>query len=132
MSATSKARRRTARSDRLRRPRASQRYRGNVIADQLAMPPRAGLAVLLCGREAIQIEERADEPWPLATEWICSQEPQRRAVAVEKLGEKRHEPLVIHRRRHRREPHEPVQAEVVGRDLRRPAPHVALQSPELV
>src|SRR5437868_13846099 len=89
------------------------------------MPPRAGLAVLLRRREAIQIEERTDETRSLATEWICSQEPQGRAVAVEKLGEKRHEPLVIHGRRHRREPHEPVQAEVVRRDLWRPALDVA-------
>ena len=71
-------------------------------------------------------------PRRLAVEWITSEETERRTIRLEQLREKRHEPFVVHRRRHRREPHEPVQAEVVWSDLRRAALDVARLPLELV
>src|SRR6266513_2448776 len=41
--------------------RSPERHRTDVVADELAMPPRAGLAVLCRRRETVQIEERTDE-----------------------------------------------------------------------
>src|SRR5438552_14404459 len=96
------------------------------------MPPRARVAMLLRGCEAVEVEERADEPRRLAVEWITSEETERRTIRLEQLREKRHEPFVVHRRRHRREPHEPVEAEVVWSDLRRAALDVARLPLELV
>src|SRR5919201_3239905 len=99
--------------------------RRQVFARRRARPPDTVAASLRPRREAIQIEVRPHRRRRLAGERIVPEKPQRRPVALEELDQKHDQPWVVERRLHRREPHQPVETQVVGRELARHRPGVA-------
>src|SRR5438132_919578 len=64
--------------------------------------------------------------------WVEPQQLQGRAVSLEEPDHERDEPLVAERGLHRGKPHEPVEPEVIRRELPRHAPRVAGLALELV
>src|SRR5712691_10899674 len=97
-----------------------------------AHPPRARRPPLCPRRVAVTEQTRADpDRWPLR-EWVVAEQAQDRAIALQEADQERHEPALAVVGRERKEPHQPVQPEVIGRALRRPPARVARLALELV
>jgi hypothetical protein len=116
--------------------------RPQVLVDVRALPPDAGGAAFTPVGEAVAVEARAHEARPPAVERIAAQERERGGIGVEQLLDEAHEPALVtedrglavgdDRDRERQEPHQPVEAQVIGRPLARAAAHVAGLALELV
>src|SRR6185312_15223298 len=104
-------------SGRLGRPGARrQGNRWHERPDQLPRPPEPRIPAFPPGREPVAVKPGADPPGRGAGERIAPQEPGHARVAREEtLHETRKPPFGV-ARRERREPHEPVEPEVVRRD----------------
>src|SRR5439155_13464293 len=92
-------------------------HRRDELGDRRALPPRAGLAQLPERREAIVEETRPHVPWRLPVERVSPEQPQRRSIPFQDAYEEPLEPGASVPRRDRDEPHQPVQAQVIRRDL---------------
>src|SRR4051812_46187066 len=103
-----------------------------VRGDELAVPPPAAGAALVGRREPVQIELCADPPRRPIRKWIGLEETENAAVSLEQLQQQLREPRIVLRRRHRGEPHQPVDAEVIGCDLPRTPRRIPRLAPELI
>src|SRR2546421_5026399 len=120
--------RRTERSDLISSDsRTGQVYahRRHVVRDQLAHPPVTRLTTLAPRAEPVAVETGAHKGRWRVREWITPQQLQRGAVVLEQLGKERDEPRMLLRRGHRRKPHQPVEAQMIRRHLRRDAARIA-------
>src|SRR4051812_11059804 len=112
--------------------RSPERHRRDVLADRAAFPPDAGLAMLLSAGEAVEEQPRPDVGRACAVERVATQEATDRPVAAQQLLQERDEPALAVRRRERQEPHQPVETEVVRRDLWWSAARIAGLADELI
>ena len=71
-----------------------ERDRWHVLADQLARPPRPGVAPLPRSGEAVAVETRAHERGGRVGERVAPQQPQGCAVALEQLDGEGDEPAL--------------------------------------
>src|SRR5215470_17640715 len=99
----------------LRGPRQAQ-WR-QVLPHQCSLPPRPALPAFPPRSESIEVEPRPHEPGWLVREWVAPQQLDRSRVVLEQLDDERNEPWVVERRGHGCEPHQPVESQVVRRDL---------------
>src|SRR5207253_10980856 len=76
-------------------------------------------------REAVAKQVRAYGSRRVVGKWVEPQQLQGRAVSLEEPDHERDEPLVAEWGLHRGKPHEPVEPEVIRRELPRHAPRVA-------
>ena len=90
----------------------------------VAEPHGARDPVLGPRREAVAVRDDPHPPRPLAAERIAVQHPQRRGIRFEEAHEERGEP-VLERPPERQEPHQPVEPQVIRRELPRDAADVA-------
>src|SRR5579884_4206150 len=111
---------------------ALEAQRRRVRTQQLPPPPRTRGAVLGARRERVAVVEGEDAPRAPVAERGAGEQPQRRRVGFEEPAHERQQPSAGVRVREGGEPHEPVEAQVVRRDLRRPPPRVAGLALELV
>src|SRR5579884_1393520 len=111
---------------------ALEAQRRRVRTQQLPPPPRTRGAALGARRERVAVVEGADAPRAPVAERGAGEQPQRRRVGFEEPAHERQQPSAGVRVREGGEPHEPVEAQVVRRDLRRPPPRVAGLALELV
>src|SRR5437868_1478300 len=70
-------------------------------ADELAIPPEAGLPTLIRRGEPISVVPRTDEPGSSVRKWIASQQGERVGIALEQAAEQMEEPIALRGRRHR-------------------------------
>src|SRR5436190_14123213 len=98
-----------------------ERDGGNVLAGQLPIPPATRSTPFLRCREPVAVIAGTQEPWRMIGERIGAEQRRRRRVAAQQLLKQRDEPLILRLWRERFEPHQPVETEVVRRNLR-PAP----------
>src|SRR5215204_6865239 len=90
----------TRRAERDAKRRASVRSQGYgrvVHANQVSLPPVAGLLALGRRGQAVSVQLRADEARWLRRKRIRTQQPQRLGIALEQFDEQRRKPLVIAR-----------------------------------
>src|SRR5690606_25645874 len=101
------------------------------LPEALAHPDEPRTALLLAAREAVMPHRRSHPARPLAVERVDAQQPQRARVGLEQTAQERVEPAGIGRTEGE-EPHEPVESQMVGRELSRDAARVPRFAGELV
>src|SRR6185503_11410164 len=107
-------------------------HRRQVFPSGLPSPPCAGRSSLGAGRKPIAIEPSPDPAGWGIRKWISPHEPEDRSVAREESLDQQHEPTLGVSGRKCGEPHEPVEPEVIRRDLGWPPPRVAWLAPKLI
>src|SRR5438132_14418154 len=91
--------------------------RANVIAGEIADPPVAGFTPLAGDRETVPVQTSANERWRGMRKRIGSKQLQRSLVVLEQLDQQRDEPGMIQWRRHRGEPPQPIEPQMVESHL---------------
>src|SRR5207244_289829 len=81
-----------------------------------ALPPCAGRAVLLEGREVILEQLRADPPGRLGWKRVRLQEIEHLGRALKKTHGERRKPRILPRASEGSEPHLPIEPRLMGRD----------------
>src|SRR6266511_5549269 len=92
----------------------------------------ACLPVLGWRRESIFVIHRPNVSRRMIWERRRLQETESRRIALEQLDQQRAKPWMLGWRRHRSEPHQPVESEMIGGDLRRQPGLVSWLALELV
>src|SRR5690606_24955667 len=110
---TARTGRTAATSATLARPEPSGRI---PLPEALAHPDESRATFLLAAREAVVPHRRSHPARPLTVERVDAQQPQSARVGLEQTAQERVEPAGIGRAEGE-EPHEPVEPQVVGREL---------------
>src|SRR5262249_44952678 len=101
-----------------------ERDSGKIKPHKFPIPNRTSSRTFLRGSEIIFIEQCAHEFGRPIRERVMAQKPHYRLVPLQKLSQKTNEPGVLCGRREGGEPHEPVQSQVIRRDLWRNTIHI--------
>src|ERR1051326_7734340 len=99
-----------------------KRNHGEVWPLVLPLPPLAAAAAFVGSRELVAVQLRANEFRRAVGERVGLKQAQGIPIAFEQLADEVDEPRVAREIAHRGEPHQPVEPQMVGRDLRRIAP----------
>src|SRR5699024_406069 len=100
----------------------SPAHRPDEGGSLLPVPPLAALSQFPRSGVAVVEEPRPDPPGRLSVERVAGKEREGGRIGLEEALEQAFEPQELHRGSEHEEPHPPIQAQVVGRDLARPAP----------
>src|SRR6476659_990422 len=93
------------------------RLRREEGSKQLAIPPQPGAVALVRSAEAIPIVLRPHMARWRVRKWIAGHEREYLRVAPHDRADEIDEPAARRTRRHRLEPHQPAEPQVIGGDL---------------
>src|SRR5579875_770608 len=88
--------------------------------------------MLFRSREVVLVQKRADLARRSLWKRIYAKQPEHVAVALQQFRNKIHEPWIVLIARHGRKPHQPIQPQVIGGDLRRGKREISWFAFELV